>query len=323
MVEMELFRIRIDDKRRDQLVVLREKNGNRVLPIVIGIYEADAIRLKVSGVDLPRPLTHDLLRNTIKELEAELEMVVIHKLRQGTFFAKLVLKAGDGENKEIDARPSDGIALGKQVAEQIEKEIEAYEDSTVSRVGQAVASNSDRPDIPYSFKVIKSDEINAFALPGGFIYIYKGLLDIVNEPELAAILGHEIGHVAARHGIKRIQSVFGYQLAATLALAVLGDKSEAGEIQEIADSIFTLIVLGYSRKDEFQADRLGTIYTYRSGYDPHAMISVLEKLGEHGRGVQITLLSTHPPVEDRISEAEIVIAALEPEDESEDSQESQ
>lgn len=215
------------------------------------------------------------------------------------------------------------IALGKQVAEQIEKEIEAYEDSTVSRVGQAVASNSDRPDIPYSFKVIKSDEINAFALPGGFIYIYKGLLDIVDEPELAAILGHEIGHVAARHGIKRIQSVFGYQLAATLALAVLGDKSEAGEIQEIADSIFTLIVLGYSRKDEFQADRLGTIYTYRSGYDPHAMTRVLEKLGEHGRGVQITLLSTHPPVEDRISEAEIVIAALEPEEESEDSQESQ
>lgn len=215
------------------------------------------------------------------------------------------------------------IALGKQVAEQIEKEIEAYGDSTVSRVGQAVASNSDRPDIPYSFKVIKSDEINAFALPGGFIYIYKGLLDIVDEPELAAILGHEIGHVAARHGIKRIQSVFGYQLAATLALAVLGDKSEAGEIQQIADSIFTLIVLGYSRKDEFQADRLGTIYTYRSGYDPHAITRVLEKLGEHGRAVQITLLSTHPPVEDRIREAEIVIAALEPEDESEDDQQSQ
>ncbi len=132
MVEMELFRIRIDDKRRDQLIVLREKNGNRVLPIVIGIYEADAIRLKVSGVDLPRPLTHDLLRNTIKELEAELEMVVIHKLRQGTFFAKLVLKTGDGENKEIDARPSDGIALALRAGAPIFAEETLLELSTVA-----------------------------------------------------------------------------------------------------------------------------------------------------------------------------------------------
>ena len=111
MIEMELFRIRIDDKRRDQLIILREKNGSRVLPIVIGIYEADAIKLKISGVELPRPLTHDLLQNIIRELEAELEMIVIHKLRQGTFFAKLVLKTGNGENKEVDARPSDAIAL--------------------------------------------------------------------------------------------------------------------------------------------------------------------------------------------------------------------
>ncbi len=214
------------------------------------------------------------------------------------------------------------IVLGKQVAEQIEKENEAYEDSRVSRVGQLVVSNSDRPELPYSFKVMKSDEINAFALPGGFIYIYKGLLDIVDEAELAAILGHETGHVAARHGIKRIQSVFGYQLVATLALAILGDKSEASQIQEIANDIFTLIVLGYSRKDEFEADRLGTIYAHRSAYNPHATIGVLKKLEEHGTGVQITLLSTHPPVEDRISEVEIVIAALESEGASEDSQDS-
>ena len=73
MVEVELFRIRIDDKRRDQLIILREKEGSRVLPIVIGVYEADAIKLKVSSVELPRPMTHDLLRNTIRELDAELD----------------------------------------------------------------------------------------------------------------------------------------------------------------------------------------------------------------------------------------------------------
>lgn len=111
MVEMELFRIRIDDKRRDQLIVLREKEGSRVLPIVIGIYEADAIKLKISSVELPRPMTHDLLCSIIRELESELEMIVIHELSSGTFFAKLVLKANDGQSKEVDARPSDAIAL--------------------------------------------------------------------------------------------------------------------------------------------------------------------------------------------------------------------
>ncbi len=131
MVEMELFRIRIDDKRRDQLIVLREKNGNRVLPIVIGIYEADAIRLKVSGVELPRPLTHDLLQSTITELEAKLQMVVIHELRQGTFFAKLVLKTGDGRNKEVDARPSDAIALALRAEAPIFAEESLLELSTV------------------------------------------------------------------------------------------------------------------------------------------------------------------------------------------------
>ena len=111
MIEMELFRIRIDDKRREQVIMLREKNGERVLLIVIGINEADAIRLKVSGVELPRPLTHDLLHNTIAELGAELERIVIHDLRQGTFFAKLVLKTCDGQDREVDARPSDAVAL--------------------------------------------------------------------------------------------------------------------------------------------------------------------------------------------------------------------
>lgn len=111
MVEMELYRIRIDDKKREQLIILREKNGNRVLPIVIGANEADAIKLKVSGIRLPRPLTHDLLCNTIRELGASLKSIVVHKLSQGTFFAKLTIETGDGQQKEVDARPSDAIAL--------------------------------------------------------------------------------------------------------------------------------------------------------------------------------------------------------------------
>jgi uncharacterized protein len=119
MVEMELFRIRIDDTRSDQLVILKEKKGKRLLPIVIGAYEADAIRLKVNGAELPRPLTHDLLVNTISKLGAVLERIVVHKLFQGTFFAKIFLRKKDGSEEEVDARPSDAVALAVRTGAKI------------------------------------------------------------------------------------------------------------------------------------------------------------------------------------------------------------
>ncbi len=111
MVEMELNKIVIDEKRHDQLIVLKEKDGNRILPIVIGLAEASAIKLKISGFQPPRPLTHDLLHNTIENLEASIDKIVIDKLEENTFHAKLILKTGSGKFKSIDARPSDSIAL--------------------------------------------------------------------------------------------------------------------------------------------------------------------------------------------------------------------
>jgi len=111
MVEMELNKIVIDEKRHDQLIVLKEKEGNRILPIVIGLAEASAIKLKISGFDPPRPLTHDLLYSTIKDLEASIDRVIIDKLEENTFHAKLVIRSESGKTKVIDARPSDSIAL--------------------------------------------------------------------------------------------------------------------------------------------------------------------------------------------------------------------
>ncbi|MFA5346020.1 MAG: bifunctional nuclease family protein [Candidatus Omnitrophota bacterium] len=111
MIEMELSKIVIDEKRHDQLIVLKEKNGERVLPIVIGLVEASAIKLKLSGFQPPRPLTHDLLHSTIGDLGAKIERIVINKLEENTFHAKMVLKTASGEEKVIDARPSDSIAL--------------------------------------------------------------------------------------------------------------------------------------------------------------------------------------------------------------------
>ncbi len=111
MVEMELNKIVIDEKRHDQLIVLKEKNGEHILPIVIGLAEASAIKLKISGFSPPRPLTHDLLHSAIEHLEASIEKIIIDKLEESTFHAKIVLKRSDGSTKTIDARPSDSIAL--------------------------------------------------------------------------------------------------------------------------------------------------------------------------------------------------------------------
>lgn len=111
MIEMELSKIVIDEKRHDQLIALKEKNGDRMLPIVIGLNEASAIKLKISGFNPPRPLTHDLIFTIIHDLEASVEKVIIDKLEENTFHAKIIIKTGGGALKTIDARPSDSIAL--------------------------------------------------------------------------------------------------------------------------------------------------------------------------------------------------------------------
>lgn len=111
MVEMELSKIVIDENRHDQLIALKEKNGERVLPIVIGLSEASAIKMKISGFTPPRPLTHDLMLAVLNDLEATVEKVVIDRLEENTFHAKLFIKTSSGQVKSIDSRPSDSIAL--------------------------------------------------------------------------------------------------------------------------------------------------------------------------------------------------------------------
>ena len=111
VVEMEIFRIVTNDRGGDQRIDLKEKGGRRVLPILIGLFEAEAIRLQLTGRRLPRPFTHDLLKNTISELGARVERIVIDELKERTFHAKLVLRTAQGESKRIDSRPSDAIAL--------------------------------------------------------------------------------------------------------------------------------------------------------------------------------------------------------------------
>jgi len=114
MIEFELFEIRIDETMHEQIVVLRERGGERTLPIVIGFFEAQAIQIKVSEVELPRPLTHDLLASVIQALGAEVKHILVNKLEKNTFFARIVFSR-NGDTIEIDSRPSDAIALAVRV----------------------------------------------------------------------------------------------------------------------------------------------------------------------------------------------------------------
>lgn len=110
MVEMELYEIRIDETRQEQVIVLKELDGEKLLPILIGIFEAQAIQIKISDLKLPRPLTHDLMVSVIDTLGAVVERILINDLRENTFFARIVFQM-DGETLDVDARPSDAIAL--------------------------------------------------------------------------------------------------------------------------------------------------------------------------------------------------------------------
>lgn len=209
------------------------------------------------------------------------------------------------------------IELGRQIADHIEKEYEVCEPSSarLREIGERVAGASGRAHLEYSFKALKSDDINAFAIPGGFVYMYTGLMEMLDEDEIAAVLGHEVGHIVARHGIKRVQAVMGYQLLALAGLIAMRDRVDPAAAQELSDTVFTLILLGYSRRDELEADRLGTRYAIRAGFAPEGMLGVLEKFEELQRGMpQIVFLNTHPPVRDRMREVRIVIAALEQEE---------
>src|SRR3989338_6525278 len=111
MIELVLSKIKIDENRSEQVIVLKEREGSRMLPVVIGIAEVNAIKLKLSGIEPPRPLTHDLLLDSIRQLGARLKEIHIDKLENNTFYAKLVLARNSSPEIKIDARPSDSVAL--------------------------------------------------------------------------------------------------------------------------------------------------------------------------------------------------------------------
>jgi len=211
------------------------------------------------------------------------------------------------------------IALGKQAAMEVEKTARMINDPVVTeyvnRVGQNLVRNSDAK-VPFTIKVIDSDEINAFALPGGFFYVNSGLiLRADEEAELAGVMGHEIAHVAARHGTKTVTKGELMQLA-SIPLILLGPGGWAGYgLYEGLNLAIPMSYLKFSRDNEREADFLGLQYMYKSGYDPNAFVSFFEKLEAEERrrpGSIPKVFSTHPPTPDRVQKAQEEIATILP-----------
>jgi len=173
------------------------------------------------------------------------------------------------------------LALGQKTAAEVAKSLPLMDEHDplvryVDSVGQKLANASDRPNLFYRFHVVDNADINAFALPGGYIYIHRGLLIHMNsEAELAAVLGHEIGHVTARHSVKQYSKMQAYRVGAMVASIFLPIPQGAGIL---SDLVAMAVIRGYGRDAELQADELSIRYITRAGYNPNATIGILKTL---------------------------------------------
>jgi len=206
------------------------------------------------------------------------------------------------------------IRIGREASAEIEKE---YEVSTnpadiklVETIGQKLVAANGLNDFPYTFKVLEIREINAISLPGGPVYVFRGLIDLTegNNDELAAVIAHEIGHIHRRH----IAQMYSRGVLADLLIS-LGTE---GTVRTGAQLAAVLAQLQYSRDDEYESDRYSIRFTYKAGYDPNGIIRFFEKmkrLEKQGKGDIIeNNLRTHPLTENRIKRAKEEIAKLVP-----------
>ena len=205
---------------------------------------------------------------------------------------------------------SQEIAMGQKYSEQIDATMGLYDDpelqAYVERVGLALAAVAERPQLPWSFKIVDDPVVNAFALPGGPVYLTRGILAYFSsEAEMAAVLGHEIGHITARHSVEQMSRAQVFNLG--LAVGSIASSAIARNIENVGAGLQVLF-LSYSRGDEHQSDMLGIRYASRSHYDVREAVSMHEKLGRltamrGGPGIP-DWLSTHPSSEDRIERLE-------------------
>jgi len=232
----------------------------------------------------------------------DLQSINVDKAISG---GKKVVKAAAGMSDE------DEIAIGQSVAKEMAAKFGLVEDPAklayVNQVGQDVAKKSSRTNIAYHFAILNSADINAFAAPGGFIFVTQGLLDFVkDEAELAGVLGHEVAHVTQRHVVKSIQKSNLLAAGADFGAAI----REVPDLQaRVSKYTMDLLMKGLSRGDELEADHVGTVISSKTGYTPIAMREAIARLGEmEGKSSVVQRLNrTHPPAKDRVAAIEKAI----------------
>lgn len=207
-----------------------------------------------------------------------------------------------GEEQFMLVSEEEELEIGRTYAPEIEKQmggrlkneaVQTYIDS----VGQKVARVSHRPDIQYHFAAIDHKSVNAFALPGGYVFITKGMLEKLNsEAQLAGVLAHETTHIVARHSSVAMSRQVGIQLLLT---AVVSSTRSAAAAQA-ADATQQIIGLRFSRDDEREADRIGMDYMVAACYDPHGMVETMQMLERENEASPIDFLSSHPSPQNRI-----------------------
>lgn len=199
------------------------------------------------------------------------------------------------------------IALGEKFAQEVEDEKKVLDDPViqeyVNTIGAHLARYSPRTDVEYRFTVIdEPEEVNAFALPGGHLYFYTGLMKLCeNEAQLAAVMAHEMAHVAEHHHGENLTRRYGMEFLANMLLG-----EEPGEFAQLASQLLgTGLLMNYSRQNEREADQLGMRMLYQGGYDPEGMVAFMNRMLEYerskGGGHPLPIFSSHPPTQERMN----------------------
>jgi len=189
------------------------------------------------------------------------------------------------------------VSIGQEIATKYESQYGAVEDSRITAIGMKLVPYCGRSDLQYHFKILQTDEPNAMSIMGGFIYINRGLLKLLdkNEDQVAFVLGHELAHVANRHMVKNVEkSVSG----GVILQLIFGSSSPT--TQQLVAVAWDLTQLGYSREEEYQADHFGAAYIKDAGYPIKGSVEALEKIKQLGGGSGPEFLMDHPEINKRI-----------------------
>ena len=236
--------------------------------------------------------------------------------RAGTVVALGGALAASGCASAGSISPEQEAQMGAQYAAEINQQLPIVQNSAVhnyiNQLGRSIASRVD-PRLNYTFYVVNADEVNAFAVPGGFIYVNRGLIErSATMSELAGVLGHEIGHVVERHGLEQMARMQNTSLGVNLAYVLLG--RQPGAVEQVAlQGGATAFFANHSRADENQADEVAVQYMVQSGIDPQGMVTMFQRLIEEQKSSPSAVeqwFSTHPLTQDRITHVQSLIDQL-------------